>query len=165
MILTQVRQELEYLMQVPFWPFFPVDRSNEKTRRLAGFLRGDGCLAATIDAAIVVVIVLTIMFLAVNTGALPVLCLMHTGALAAGHDAIRLGAVFHVVDTVLPAVESIGFTLGQAAGGDALIDTALLIGLTLIDKRRVGLGKGDCRQNKGKDSEGIDDFHVFSPDG
>jgi hypothetical protein len=168
-ILTQEKQEPEPREQdsngFQFWPFFPVHRKNDKTRQAAGFWPGEWRLAVarTVNAAVVVVVVLTVVLLAVNAGALPVLRLMQVGALATCHNAVGLGAVFHIVDTLLATVEAVGFALGQAAGSDTLIDALLLIGLTLVDARRVGLGEGKCRQNKGKDSDGLDDFHVVSP--
>jgi hypothetical protein len=109
-------------------------------------------------------VMLTIMLLGVDALALYILRLMQAGALAARHDAIGLGAIFHVVDMLLAALEAIGFALCQSARGNALINALFLIGLTLIDTRRIGLGKSQRRQNKGKDSKGLDDFHVFSPD-
>jgi hypothetical protein len=162
-ILTQEQRELDPRNSFQFWPFFPVDRSNEKPRRLAGFRPSQNRLAATrtINPAVVVVIVLTVVLLRVDPAALDFLRLMQAGALTARHDAIRLGAVFHVVDMLLTAIQTVGFALGQAAGSDTLIDALLLVGLALIDTRRVGLGKGQGRQNEGQYGDGLDDFHDF----
>ncbi len=121
--------------------------------------------ARTINAAVVVEIVLAVVLLGIDAAALDFLRLMQAGALTAGHDAVGLGAVFHVINMLLAAIQTVGFALGQAAGSDTLIDALLLIGLALIDTRRIGLGKGQGRQNKGKDGDGLDDFHVFSPGG
>jgi hypothetical protein len=99
----------------------------------------------------VVVVVLTVVFLGVDAAALHILRLMQAGALATRNDTVGLGAVLHVIDMLLAAVETIGFTLGQAAGSDALIDTLLLVGLALIDTRRVGLGRqAPAEQVKGQ---------------
>jgi hypothetical protein len=162
-ILTQERRELEPRNTFQFWAFFPVDRGNAKTRHLAGLMGGQkGSTAArTINAAVVVVVVLAVMLLCVDAAALDFLRLMQAGALAAGHDAVGLGAVFHVIDMLLTAIQTVGFALGQAAGSDALIYTLLLIGLALINTRRIGLGKGQRRQNEGKYGKGLDGSHDF----
>src|SRR5574343_135639 len=151
-----------------FWPFFPAYRSicrlgARKTKPAGRRVPGGEArrLTAAIDAAVVVVVVLAVMLLAMDAGALRVLRLMQAGALAAGHDTVGLGAVFHVIDMLLAAFQAIGFALGQAAGGNALVDALLLVGLALIDARRIGLGEGQRRQNDGKEGDGLDGFHVF----
>jgi hypothetical protein len=139
-------------------------RPKQKTRRAAGLVGGHLArltMTWAVDAAVMVVIMLAVVFLRVNPAALHFLCLMQAGALTARHDAVRFGAVFHVIDMLLTTVEAIGFALGQAARGDALIDTLLLVGLALIDARRVGLGKSERRQDEGKSGDSLDDFHDF----
>jgi len=114
-----------------------------------------------VDPTIVIVIVLTIMFLRGDAAALDVLCLVQAGALATRHHAIRLGAVFHVVDALLSAFEAIRLALRQATRGHPLIDTLLLIGLALIDARRIGLGEGQDRQRKRNGGQHFEVVHFF----
>jgi len=106
---------------------------------------------------------LAIVFLAINAIALHILRLMDAGAFLTGHHTIGLGAIFHVVDALLAALQAVGFALRQAAGGDALIDATLLVGLALINSRRVGLGESESRQNDGNGGNGFDGFHDFPP--
>jgi hypothetical protein len=106
-------------------------------------------------------IVLAIMLLAVDTATLNILNLMQAGALTAGHDAVSLGAALHIVDMLLATLKAIGFARRQAARGDTLIDTALLIDFALIDTRRIGLCESKYRKNKGKHCDGLGDFQVF----
>jgi hypothetical protein len=134
-----------------------------KNPPIGGSHGGQECLTAarTIDPAVVVVIVLAVVLLRVNAAALDFLRLMQADTLAPGHHAIGLGAVFHIVDMLLAAIQTVGFALGQAAGSDSLIDASFLIGLTLINARRIGLGKSQGGQNEGKYGDGLDDFHDF----
>jgi hypothetical protein len=117
--------------------------------------------AQTINPAVVVVVVLAVVFLRGDAAALDFLRLTQAGALAARHNAIGLGTVFHIIDMLLAAFDAVGFAFSQLTGSDTLIDALLLIGLTLIDTRRVGLGKNQGGQDKGKDGDGLDDFHDF----
>ena len=101
------------------------------------------------------------MLLSVDTLALHVLRVIQTGALLASHHTIGLGAVFHVVYMLLATLKAIGFARRQAARGDTLIDTALLIDFALINTRRIGLCESKYRKNKGKHCDGLGDFQVF----
>jgi hypothetical protein len=114
-----------------------------------------------IDNAVVIEVVLAIMLLRVNMTALHVFGMAQAGTLTARHLAIRLGPRFHVFDMLLATLETIGFTLGQAARGNALIDTLFLIGLALVDARRVALGEGQNRQGEREQNDGLDGFHDF----
>jgi hypothetical protein len=137
-----------------------------KTRRVAGLFSGvcqESAMARAINPAVVVVIVLAVVLLAIDTVALHILGLMDAGALLTGHDTVGLGPVLHVVDALLATFQTIGFALGQAAGSDTLIDATLLIGLTLIDTRRIGLGEGQGRQDDGNGGECFDGLHDFPP--
>lgn len=98
-----------------------------------------------VDTAVVIEIVLAVVLLAIDAVALHILGVLNAGTLAAGDHAISLGAVFHVIDALLAALQAVGLTLGQTAGSHALVDSAFLIGLALVNARRIGLGKSKSR--------------------
>jgi len=106
-------------------------------------------------------IMLAIMLLGIDTITLRVLRDMQTGPLALGDDTIGLGTIFHVVHAQLTVFQTIGFALGQAAGSHTLIDTLFLVGLALVDTRRIGLGKSQDGQSDGNGNNGLDAFHDF----
>src|SRR5947208_3149733 len=85
---------------------------------------------------------LAVVALAIDVPALDVLLVLDARALAQGHAAVRGGAVLHVVDAHLTAIEAGGLARGQAAVGGAGADAVLLTLLAVIDHRRVGLGVG-----------------------
>jgi hypothetical protein len=114
-----------------------------------------------IDNTVVIEVVLAIMLLRVNMAALHIFGMAQAGTLTAGHLAIGLGPRFHVFDMLLAALEAIGFTLGQATRGNTLIDALFLIGLALVDARRIALGEGQNRQGEREQNDGFDGFHGF----
>jgi hypothetical protein len=114
-----------------------------------------------IDHAVMVVIVLAIMLLSGNMTALHVLGMLQAGPLAPRHHAIGLGPGFHVFDMLLATFQSIRLALGQTARRDALIDALLLIRLTLIDARRIGLSESQYRQKRDKDYDCFGLLHDF----
>jgi NADPH:quinone reductase-like Zn-dependent oxidoreductase len=73
-----------------------------------------------------------------------VLVVVQGGALATGHHAVRLGAVFGVLQAVLLGVQPGRFALIQRAGRDALVDASLLDFPMLIETRS-GRFAGQCR--------------------
>ena len=141
----------------------------EKTKpaEWAGFFPSASALATAraIHATVMIEIVLTIMLLLVDTAAFDILRFVQAGALATGHHTIGLGASFHVLDMLLATLHAVRFALRQSAGGHPLLDTLLLVGLTLIDARGIGLGKNSGRQKKGKYGDSLQmllhDFLLF----
>lgn len=105
-----------------------------------------------VDAAVVVEIVLAVVFLAGDPGALDVLRLMQPGPLAGGDDAVGPGPVLDAGDMLLAALQAAGLAVGQAAGSDTPLDALFLIQLALIDAGRRRLGQREQRQ--GEDETG-----------
>ncbi|GMV56332.1 MAG: hypothetical protein AMXMBFR6_21370 [Betaproteobacteria bacterium] len=68
-----------------------------------------------VELAVVVEIVLTVMFFAVDMAALGVLGLMQAATLLASDSAVRSGAIFHPLYTRLAALDAVGFAFGQGA--------------------------------------------------
>lgn len=135
-----------------------------KTRREAGpgfGQRARLAVIATIDTTIVVVVVLPVMLLGVDAMALDILGIMQVGALLSRHDTVGLGTSFHVGDVLLAAPQAVCLIPGQATRGDALIDSALLVHLALIDPWRICLGKSQAGQDGGKGYKGVTGFHDF----
>jgi len=108
---------------------------------------------------------LTVVLLRMDALALPILGTMQLGALTTGHHTIRLGLVFHGVDAPLAALQTIGFALGQAAGGDTLIDTLFLLGLALVNPWGIGLGKGKNGDGQCDGDDEPDLLHFLLLDG
>ena len=92
-------------------------------------------------------IVLTVMFLPINALAFNVLGMLQVGAFLLRHHTIRLGLVFNTLQTILPALETCRLLLRQRPGLNALLDTLFLIGLALVENRRIG---GLCHRNQGR---------------
>ncbi len=109
--------------------------------------------------AIMIVVMLTIMLFSPDVPVLHILGMVEALALLPGHDTIGFGTGFHVVDMPLTAIKARCFTLRQAAGSGALFDACFLTRFTLIDTRRVGLGKSSHRQDGAKYGNGFDVFH------
>ena len=89
-------------------------------------------------------IVLTVMFLPINALAFDVLGMLKVGAFLLRHHAVRLGLVFNTLQMILPALETCRLLLRQRPGLNALLDTLFLIGLALVENRRIG---GLCHRN------------------
>jgi len=89
-----------------------------------------------------------IMLLTHDMAQCAVLCAINPGLFALRHDTIGLCLVFHLIDVFLLLVQSIGFTLIQLAAGNPLINPLCLIGLTLVNHRRFGLGIGHPAETK-----------------
>ena len=67
---------------------------------------------------------------------------METGSFLLRHDSIGFGCILHVVDVALLLFQLIRFMFSDLAAGNSLVDELLLIGLSLIDSRRLGLSIG-----------------------
>jgi hypothetical protein len=67
----------------------------------------------TIDLAVMVVIMLTVMFLVRYLLTLPIFSALHLRALLPRHHAIGFGAIFPGLQTTLPALKASGFLLSQ----------------------------------------------------
>lgn len=121
--------------------------------------------ARTVNAAVMVEIMLAIMLLGIDTITLRVLRHMQTGPLALGDDTIGLGTIFHVVHALLTVFQTIGFALGQAAGSHTLVDALLLVGLALVDTRRIGLAKARTGRAMATATTALMLFMTFSSNG
>ena len=130
-------------------------------RVLAGRACGLMSAGRTILAAVVVEIVLAVMLFAVDMAALHILSMLDPVLLAARHLAVGGSPRFHAIDMGLAALQTSGFTRGQAAGGFALLNAALLIQFALLHARGLGLGKERNGQNGGQ-QQGAG-FHDGSP--
>jgi len=130
-------------------------------RRVLLGRRAGSTSGRAVDATIVVVIVLTVMLLPGDALALHILGLVQPGPLLAGDDTVSLGPRFNVVDMLLTALQTIGLASGPAAAGNPLFDTSLLVKLTLVDTRGIGLGKGKRRDNGDQGKQGVACFHGF----
>ena len=73
-----------------------------------------------------------------NPVAGPVLLKFDHATLAASHDAIGLGSILDIFDVLLIGLQPRFPTPIELAGGDALVDSGLLILLTLVGARRAG---------------------------
>ena len=99
----------------------------------------------TILFAVMIGIVLTVMFLPIYALAFNVLGMLQTGAFLLRHHAIRLGLVFNTLQAILSALETRRLLLRQRPRLNALLDTLLLIGLALVENRRIG---GLCHRDQ-----------------
>ena len=100
---------------------------------------------------------LSVMLFTSNVPGCLVLPMPNLAELLVRDHAIGLCFVLHVVNIILLLVQPGGFILIQLPAGNALIDALLLIGLPLVDTRRLSLSRGhpchqqchptDCRQH------------------
>jgi len=109
--------------------------------------------------AIMIVVMLTIMLFSPDVPVLHILGMVEALALLPGHDTIGFGTGLDVVDALLTTIKTRRLALGQATGGGTLIDAGFLTRFTLIDTRRIGLGKSSHRQDGAKYGNGFDVFH------
>jgi hypothetical protein len=99
-------------------------------------------------------LLLAIMFFASDVPWGMILSMADSGSLFVGHDAIDLGPVFHLVHMALLLIESIRLPLIQLPTGNPSIDPLFLVGLPMIDVRRLRLSVGhfhrkhDCVNNE-----------------
>jgi hypothetical protein len=82
-------------------------------------------------------VLLAIMLLLRNMPRGAALRRSETSSLLLGHHSIGLGLVFDGIDMVLLFVQPVRLVLAQLAAGNPLIDPPFLVGLALIDGRRV----------------------------
>ena len=85
---------------------------------------------------------LSIVLLAGNVTRRAILGRTDPGTLFGGHHSVRVGSVLHPVDTILLPLKTIGFPPIQLPARNPLINSLLLIHLTLIDDRSLGLCEG-----------------------
>jgi hypothetical protein len=87
-------------------------------------------------------IALSVMLFARDMARRMVLRMSNLDSFFLGHRPVDLRLVFHVIDMALLLVQAGGFLLIQLPAGNAFIDSLFLIGLPLIDARRLSLGIG-----------------------
>jgi hypothetical protein len=87
-------------------------------------------------------IALSVMLFARDLARRMVLRMSNLDSFFLGHRPVDLRLVFHVIDMTLLLVQAGGFLLIQLPAGNAFIDSLFLIGLPLIDARRLSLGIG-----------------------
>ena len=124
-------------------------------------LIGSVPMVRPITPTIMIEIVLLIMLLVINMPTLYILRLMQPRPLLARHDAVRLGSRFHILHVLLAALQAPSLSRRQTAGINALLDTRLLIGFTLINAWGVCLRQSSDGDKDAKSSNGFDGFHDF----
>lgn len=80
---------------------------------------------------------LTIVLLPSDVTRRTVLRMFDPGSLFVGHPPVGLYLVLHLVDPILPMVQSGGFPLIQLPAGTTLVDPPLLVRLPLVNPRRL----------------------------
>lgn len=100
-----------------------------------------------IHLTVMIEIMLHIVLLTIDAAAFHLLRMMQACAFFLGYDTIRLGIRLHLINPAFLTFQSIGFTLRQCARRLALLDTTLLIGLTLINDWRLRLSESGKRDD------------------
>ena len=112
-----------------------------------------------VNATIVVVVVLAVVFLRSHMTTLYILGMPQTPTLLTRHDTIRLGTSLHVFDPLLTTLKTSRLAGRQAAGSGTLLNTSFLTSLALVDARRSGLCPGGDRQQGAENSNTFEIFH------
>jgi hypothetical protein len=85
---------------------------------------------------------LPIMLLTEDVLGRPILRGMEAGSFLFRHHPIGFGFVLHLVDMLLLLVQLVRFALSQLTARNPLIDSQFLVGLPLINTRRLSLSIG-----------------------